>query len=196
MRYQITFRQMLDDSRAILTRPSVATFDRYGRGGDALAAAKYVGAAALLGALLGWLIRVALTGSTGNLFVVLVNTATGAIDVLLGFFFFVFLVHLIGQYQGGMGSFDGLAYAFALFVAPISVIVLALELLLPVLVPNGLALARLVRVAEIVLWAVFAWLAIRSVLRMRDNRSILITLGGAVLAMIVLRLIFGGLALG
>jgi hypothetical protein len=195
MRYQVTFRQMIDDSRQILLRPTLATFRRYGRGGDAIAAAKYVGASAALGALIGYLLALALTGRVGNFAVDLVNLAGGLLSSLLSFFFFVFLVQLIGQWRGGLGEFDSLSYSFALFYAPISLLVLLLTYTLPALFP-GLWLTRYLGLIALVAYAFYAWQAIRAGHGLRNNQDTAITLGGAVLAVILINLAFGGMAGG
>jgi hypothetical protein len=196
MRYNITFRQMIDDSRQVLLRPTVASFNRYGRGGDALAAAKYVGAALLVGALIGWLASMLLSGGVGNIAVMLVNLVGSVLRGLLSFFFFVFLIQIVGQWQGGMGEFDRLSYSFALFYAPISLIALLLEFALPTLVPGGIGLAPLVGLLALVAYAVYAWQATKAAHAMRDSQRVAITLGGAILALILINLAFGGIAGG
>lgn len=190
MSLRVGFREMIGQSGALLVRPSQATIGRYSRRGDAIDAAKYVGAASLLGSLLGWLTSIALAGAIGNPAEVLVNAAGRALDTLLGFFFFVFLVQFIGQQQGGLGEFDELAYAFALFAAPIAVLSLLLQIVLPGL--GWSALARLVPLLALAANAAFAYLAIRAVLHLRSTRSVLITLGGAVVAVLILNLLFRG----
>jgi len=67
-------------------------------------------------------------------------------------------VHYIGKTQGGTGTLDNVAYTFALFWAPISVLfaVVSLILLIPFI---GIFLMPLLAVAALVINVYFAYLA-------------------------------------
>jgi hypothetical protein len=191
-RITVTFRQMIEDSVAVMTRPSIEAFNRYGRRGDAVDAAKYVGAAALVGALIGLLALIGVVGNVGVVLQFLVGTIGSVLQTLLRFFFFVFLIQIIGQQQGGMGEFDNIAYAFALFVAPIAMLETLLVLLLPALGLGGAV--TLVPLIALAAQAFYAYLATQATLRLRRPRQVAITLGGAVAAMLVINLLFRGTA--
>ncbi len=165
---------MIGQSVDVLSNPNEQTFERYERHGTLQDAAIYVGLAALLTALIG--IPGGLGGIIGNL-----------LGALLGFVLFTGLIYWVGKQQGGTGTLDEVAYTFALFIAPLTLVngIVRLTASLPVI---GL-LTPLLGLALLAVQAVFAYLAVRSSMNLNDKTRALLTLGGAVLATWILEMI-------
>lgn len=140
--------EMIQQSRDIITKPSVANFEKYETSGTLQDALIYVAIAAAISGLLG------LGGGIGGL-------VSGVVTTLLGFFIFTYLVFWIGQQQGGTGSLDEVAYTFALFWVPISIIGGLATLLLFITV-IGIILVPLVAIALLVVNVYFAYTAVQS----------------------------------
>ncbi|MCA9838009.1 MAG: YIP1 family protein, partial [Trueperaceae bacterium] len=98
--------EMIQQSREVVTKPSVASFERYETSGTMQDALIYVAIAAAISGLLG------LGGGIGGLI-------SGIVTTLLGFFIFTYLIFWIGKQQGGTGSLDEVAYTFSLFWVPL-----------------------------------------------------------------------------
>lgn len=172
---------MVNQSITVIRNPSIAAFERYERSGTAVQAAIYVGIAALITGLLG--LSGGIMGLVGNV----VNT-------LLGFFIFTGLVYYIGRQQGGSGTFDEVAYTFSLFWAPLSVIIAVVSLILLVTIV-GIVLIPLWLLVGLLINAYFAYLSVQSSMNLTDGTRILITLGGAVIGSILIRIVLGMLGL-
>lgn len=132
------FQEMINGSIAVITRPSVATFEEHEK--DNLGwALIYTLIAAVIGAILA-AIRTALFPATVDpataeqLRQLGIDPATAAgqpdlggaiigtlIGATIGFFIYYGLVYLLGRAFGGTGSFGELAYDIALFAAPFGV---------------------------------------------------------------------------
>lgn len=165
---------MVGQSVDVMTNPNEITFERYERHGSLREAAIYIGLAAVVAGLFS------LGGGA-------LGFVGGVINALIGFFLFTWLVYVIGKGQGGTGTFDEVAYTFALFIAPLTIIgglfgivaaIPIINLLVPIL---GLVL--------LAVQAVFAFIAVRSSMNITDKRTALITLGGAVIATFIVQLI-------
>ena len=138
------FQQMLNASRAILLRPSVATFEEYERN-DLGWATIYIAISTVITAILGVIsfmlnrpyleqqMRDVQDRLNGQPLPPLATTMMGGQSVagaligglvftLLAFFVWTGLVYLLGRLFGGTGAFGELAYDIALFWAPIAVI--------------------------------------------------------------------------
>jgi hypothetical protein len=170
---------MLQQSREVLTRPSVATFERYEKQGglpDALVyvalAAAISGVFALAGGLSGFLAQIAST--------------------LLGFFVFTYLVYYIGQSRGGTGTLDEVAYSFALFWAPLSVLAGVITLLL-VITLIGVLLLPLLGAALIAANIYFAYLAVQASMNLEGSGKVWTTLLLAGLGALVFNLVVGAI---
>jgi hypothetical protein len=140
--------EMVRSSRAVMLRPSVATFEEYER--DQLGwALVYVMIGATIAAVLGWLAFVihrpflerqfsVLQSEVSQLeqrfgrdlpieeFFVPSTAATpivsNVIGTLIGFLVYLGILFLLGRALGGSGRFGELAYDFSLFWVPITVI--------------------------------------------------------------------------
>ncbi|MEX2534182.1 MAG: YIP1 family protein [Trueperaceae bacterium] len=139
---------MLSQSRTVLTSPSVATFERFEGRGTLRDALIYVAIAAAISGVFG------LSEGVGGFL-------RNVISTLVGFLVFTYLVHWIGKQRGGTGTLDEVAYSFALFWAPLSVIfgVVTLVLLITII---GVFLLPLVALAALALNVYFGYLAVQS----------------------------------
>lgn len=145
------FQQMLEASRAVLLRPSVATFEEHERN-DLGWALIYTAIAAVVTAILGAIgfairgpameqalsqlqnqfgggqpLPPGITGLAGG-------SITGAIvsglfGSIVGFFIWTGIVYLLGRAFGGTGAYGELAWDVALFSAPLNVISSLISLL-------------------------------------------------------------------
>ncbi len=172
MTQQVSIPEMVNQSRAIITSPSVATFERYERHGNLTNAAIYVAIAAVIVGILN-----IFSGGIGGLILGLVNS-------LLGFFVFTGLVYFVGQRLfNGTGNWDEVSYTFALFWAPLAVVGGLLGLLSAVPVLGFLAgLAALIM---LVVQAYFGYLAVQSSMNITDQGKAIGTLVLAVIGMFV-----------
>jgi len=157
---------MIQQSIHVFTRPSVATFERYERAGGLPQAVTYV----LLAAVITGLLTAAQFGVLAWFAQVLVSLA--------GFLVFTGVVYAFGRTQGGTGTLDEVAYTFALFWAPISVVVIVLGFVFGILkiILIGYLLLALLSLARMLVSVFFAYLAVQSSMNMRDPVRIVITL--------------------
>lgn len=148
---------MIAQSRQVLTNRSVATFEKFEKSGNLTNALIYVSIAA------------AITGLFG-LFQGVGAFLSGIIGTLLGFVVFTYLVYWFGKRQGGTGTFDEVAYTFALFWAPLAVIVAVASLLLVITV-IGIFLVPLLALAAVGLNIYFAYLAVQSSMNLEPGNK-------------------------
>ncbi len=177
---------MLSQSLVIMSKPSVATFERFERRGTTQQALIYVGAAALISGLVSLLRQ----GFGGLILSFLVG--------IVGFLIFTFLVYFIGKSQGGTGTQDEVFYTFSLFQAPILVISAALSLVgwlfgfIPVL---GFLVGIVVFLAGLLVWVLsvyYGYIAVQSSHNFKTQQQqsqALVTLIGAAIAAFVVNLI-------
>jgi hypothetical protein len=143
-----TISEMMGQSRSVLTKPSVATFERFEKQGTLAEALIYIGLAAAITGIFG--LAEGLAGFIANI-----------VGTLVGFLVFTYLVHWIGKQRGGTGTLDEVAYSFALFWAPLSVLFgIASFILVVTLV--GIVLLPLLALAALALNVYFAYLAVQS----------------------------------
>lgn len=164
--------QMISESRAVLTSPSVATFERYEKSGNLTDALIYVAIAAAVSGVFGLA-----EGFTGFL--------RNVVGALIGFLVFTYLVHFFGKQRGGTGTMDEVAYSFALFWVPISVLTSLVTLVLVITVV-GVFILPLVAIAALVLNIYFANLAVQSSMNLQAGGSTwLVLILAAVVAFVV-----------
>lgn len=176
---QTTLAEMVAQSRDVITNPSVGAFERYEKRGSVGTAGVYVLVAAVVAGVLTALLSL-LAGDVGG---ALAGLISGALGALVGFIAFTGLVYFLGRnVGGGTGSWDEVAYTFALFAAPLSVIGAALVFVvtllgwIPVLgwlvaLAGGLA-GLVVVLAQIY----FGYLAVQSSMNIADTTKALIVL--------------------
>ena len=174
--------EMIQQSRTVLGNPSVATFERFEKRGTLRDALIYIAIAAAITGIFGLL--EGLGGFLGNI-----------ASTLVGFSVFTYLVYWIGKQRGGTGTLDEVAYTFALFWAPLSVLFAIVSLILVVTVIGILALP-LVALAAIAANIYFAYLAVQSSMNLRGGAAtwtVLLLAGlGSLVVNIVVGAFFGG----
>ncbi len=182
-------QEMIPQSIAVMTKPSVATFEQYERRGGQREALTYVGAAAAIAAvaaLIGGLISLAFGGS---IITAIVGAIFAAIATVVSFFVYAWLVFTVGKAQGGTGTQDEVFYSLSLFQAPIQAIngaVGAIPILGCLAVPLTFALG---------IYGIFlGYLAVRSSMNLDQNKAI-ITMVVAFLGTLVISAIFGAIML-
>ena len=168
---------MINQSMEVLSKRDVPTFEKYEDKGTVREAIIYIGLAAILSGLLG------LGGGIGGFL-------NGIISTILGFLVFTYVVFYFGKTQGGTGSFDQVAYSFALFWAPLAVLFAAVTLVLVVTL-IGLIFVPLVAIVAIAANVYFAYMAVQSSMNLRESNKIWITLVVAFVATVVAQLIIG-----
>jgi hypothetical protein len=171
---------MIQQSREVLTQRSVATFEKYENDGTLSDALVYVALAAAITGLFG------LTGGISGLIGSILST-------LLGFFIFTYLVYFIGKQQGGTGTINEVAYSFALFWAPLSVIFAVLTLVL-ILTIIGLLLVPIVGIVALVVQIYFAYLAVQSSMNLPAGGKIWMILIVAAIGSFIASLVIAAIA--
>jgi hypothetical protein len=179
----VSLQEMVNQSQDIMVNPSVTTFERYERRGTMSNAAIYVAIAAVIAGVLG------LLGGFGGLL-------SGLIGTLINFFVFTGLVFYLGrQMANGTGTWDEVAYTFALFVAPLAVlgaIISAIVFLLgwiPFLGALIGLLGLLIGLAILVGQAYYAYLAVQSSMNISDPSKALTVLGVSVVGTFLIQLV-------
>ncbi|HEX6290407.1 MAG TPA: Yip1 family protein [Herpetosiphonaceae bacterium] len=107
--------EMINSSIVVLTRPSVSTFEQYERRGGMRDALIYVGVAAALAGIVGFIFNLIFTGVAAAIG----GLIAGLLTTLLGFTVFAFVLYFVGKQQGGTGSQDEVFYTCALYTAPL-----------------------------------------------------------------------------
>jgi len=201
------FQQMINGSIAVLTRPSVSTFEEHERNNLSWALI-YIGIGAVITAVLnviGAAIRPPLTpeqiqqleeqfGSTGMADALVAAqqrpslvgaVISGLLTAIIGYLIYTGIVFLLGKAFGGTGQFGELAYDIALFYAPLEV----LAALLGVLAIGPLACLTLL--ASLAVWGYrlfLTYLGIQAGLNVPGNKAITVM---AVIAIATLVLVCG-----
>ena len=154
---QATLTDMFPQSVAVLSKPSVATFEQFERRGGTTEAAIYVVVGAVISALFGFF-----KGGVGGLL-------AGMLGTLIGFGVFTALVYVVGKNLfKGTGTYPEVAYTFALFYVPISVVSSVIGII-PIL---GALVAFILGLVNIY----FGYLAVQSSMNLRDSTSAIVTL--------------------
>lgn len=110
--------EMVNSSIAVLTRPSVATFEQYERRGTMRDGITYMLAAALLTGVVAFVF-----GLLGGIGTAIVSLLSGVLGPMVGYLVFSYAVFFIGKQQGGSGTQDEVFYSTALYAAPLLAIV-------------------------------------------------------------------------
>lgn len=168
---------MISQSREVLTQPSVQTFERFENKGTVREAVIYVAIAALITGVFN------LTGGLSGFL-------SGIIATIIGFLVFTYLIFWIGKQQGGTGTYDQVAYSFALFWAPLSVIFAALTLLLVITI-IGIILVPAVALAALAANVYFAYLAIQSSMNLPAGSKVWVVLIVAAVGSFLVNMVVG-----
>ncbi|MBO1437775.1 YIP1 family protein [Meiothermus sp. CFH 77666] len=174
-----TVMNMVSQSIQVLTKPSVETFEQYENKGTLREAVIYVLIAAVITGIFN-------LGSGLGAFL------NGIIGTIVGFLIFTYLVHYVGKTQGGTGSLDNVAYTFALFWAPINVMVAVVSLILLITL-IGIFLIPLLAIGALVINVYFAYLAVQSSMNLRESGKIWITLAVAFVGTLIASMIIAGI---
>lgn len=146
---------MLEHSRLVLGQRTVAAFDQVEKEGTLLDAIIYVAIAAAISSVFGFVQGPAFFVST-------------LISTVLGFVVFVYIVHWLGTQRGGTGTIDEVAYSFALFWAPLAVLLGVVSLGLAITIV-GIVLIPLAFIAFLVLDVWFAYMATQASMNLRPG---------------------------
>lgn len=172
--------RMISQSREILARRNVATFEKFEKDGTLRDAIIYVAIAAAISGLAG------LAQGPGGFI-------SNVLTTIFGFLVFIYLVHWLGTQRGGTGTLDEVAYSFALFWAPVGVLT-GLASLVLVLTIVGIFLLPLLLIAALVINIWFAYMATQASLNLEPGGktwSVLILAGlGALVVNMIVGLIF------
>ncbi|GBF07491.1 hypothetical protein DAERI_150009 [Deinococcus aerius] len=161
---QARLSDMFGQSVAVLSRPSPATFELFERRGGTQQALTYV----LLAALVSAVIAAIFAPFHANV-TVIGQFITRLILIPVQFAVFTGLVYLIGKYLfRGTGTYPEVAYSFALFFVPLSIIGTVLGII-PIL---GWIVGVLISAVMIF----FGFLAVQSSMNLRDTVSGAVTL--------------------
>jgi Yip1 domain len=159
---QASIGDMVSQSKEVLSKRDTATFETFESKGGLREALIYMGIAAAITGVFGLGDGVA-------------GFVRGILSTLIGFFVFTYLVYFIGKQQGGTGTFDQVAYSFALFYAPLTIIFSAITLIL-VITLVGILLVPFVAIAAVIANIYFAYLAVQSSMNLTDTGKVWITL--------------------
>lgn len=217
---QTSIRQMIGESMEVILQPKRATFDRFVGNGTTLHAAIYIGLVAVINSILA-ILPYLLTGA-GEFMGLMggggwwLGVMLGSIvSTLAGFFLFALAAYAIGTYLKNntfsfqAAAFDKVAYSFALFFAPISlaaaVLVFIIQLIFwatvagnPFSLLTGIGgiygtLILLVALAGIVAQGFWGYHATKASIQIDDHKQAVITIVGALLALIIIGVIFGAI---
>jgi uncharacterized membrane protein YsdA (DUF1294 family) len=173
---------MINSSIVVLTKPSVATFEQYERRGTTRDGLIYVGVAAVLAGIVGFVFNLLLYGvspAIGGLLNALLGT-------LVAFSVFAFVLYFVGKQQGGTGTQDEVFYTCALYTAPLLAVTGVLSAI-PVL---GCLLAPVTLVLG--LYQLYlGYLASRSSMNLDQTKAIIAVIA-ALVAEIIVAAIVGG----
>jgi hypothetical protein len=164
----VPISEMIDQSIKVISNPTITTFETYEARGTVRDALIYVGLGALVSGALGF--------SNG-----LGGIIGGALSTLISFFVFVYVVHAFGKSQGGTGSLDNVAYTFALFWMPLSILS-ALAILILTITVVGILLIPALLLAILAANAYFGYIGVQSSMNLTKGSPAIVTLVVAVIA--------------
>lgn len=171
----VSISDMLNQSKLVLTQPSVATFEQFEKRGGQREALTYVMTASAIAAVVALLF-----GLLGGLGAALLGAVTAFVLPVLGFFLFSYLVYTVGKSQGGTGTQDEVFYTNSLYAAPILAVNGALSA-----IPLLGCLAAPLTLALSIYQLYLGYLAARSSMNLDQNKAI-ITMVVAIIAQIAI----------
>ncbi len=180
---QATIGNMFAQSAAVLSRPSVATFERFETRGNTRDAYIYVLLAALVSAVIAAFFALFRSDISA-----LGQFISRLIAVPLGFAIFTGLVYYIGRSLfRGTGTYSEVAYTFALFFVPISIVGTVIGVI-PVL---GWLVGVVLGLPNIY----FGFLAVQSSMNIREQTGAVVTLVLSAVGYLIVNGIIGSLLL-
>jgi hypothetical protein len=174
---------MFAQSTAVLTQPSAATFERYEKRGGLKSAFTYVLVAAVVSAVIAAFFALFHSDVTffGQFF-------SRLITIPVQFLIFTGAVYLIGgSLFRGTGTYPEVAYTFALFFVPLSIIATIIGII-PIL---GWLVSFLISLVMIY----FGYLAVQSSMNLREQVPAIVTLVLAGIANFIVGAVLGSLFL-
>jgi hypothetical protein len=189
------FQTMINGSIAVLTRPSVATFEEHEQNNLGWATIYVVIGAVIVGILQA--ITAAIQGAVGAPGVTqpspIGNIIGSVLGALIGFFIFLGIVYLLGRAFGGTGEFGELAFDISLYWAPLAV----LQALIGVIAIGPLAILALLALLVVFGYNIFlTYVGIQSGMDLPSQKAlyvVLILAGIAILLFICVAVAFGAL---
>jgi hypothetical protein len=175
--------EMINSSVAVVTRPSVATFEMFERRGNLTNALIYVALGAVVTGLLG-----AIASPMG----VIGGIITGVISTIVSFLVFTYAVFFIGKSQGGTGTYDEVAYTFSLFSVPLAVIGAVVGVIGRVLPLLGCIVGLPISLVLLAAQIYFGYLAVQSSMNLRESGKAIITLVVAAILTFIVGLVIAG----
>lgn len=160
--------QMVSSSIAVLSRPSIATFEQHERRGTLQNALLYLAVAGVVGAVVGFLGGLWPGGPSA-----IGGALSGFLNIFICFLLFTGTTYYVGKSQGGTGTLDEVAFTFSLFCVPLFILG-SIPVLSVCLSPIALAIT-----------VYFAYLAVHSSMNLNDSAKVIITLGAAALVTII-----------
>lgn len=184
---------MINGSIAVLTRPSVATFEEHEQNNLGWATIYVVIGAVIVGILQA--ITAVIQGAVSAPQTVqaspIGNIIGSVLGALIGFFIFLGIVYLLGRAFGGTGNFGELAFDISLYWAPLAV----LQALVGVIAIGPLAILALLALLAVFGYNIFlTYLGIQSGMNLPSQKAlyvVLILAGIAILLFICVAVIFG-----
>ncbi len=161
---QATITDMFPQSVAVLSKPSVASFEQFERRGGTTEAYIYVALAALISAVISGFFGIFHPNVNA-----LAQFFSRLILTFAGFAVFTGLVYLIGKNLfRGTGTYPEVAYTFALFFVPITIVSTVIGIV-PIL---GWFISWVLSLVTVY----FGFLAVQSSMNVRDQTGAIVTL--------------------
>ncbi len=176
----VSINELLNQSIVVLTKPGVATFERFEKRGGMREALVYVGVAAAVAAIVAFVFGLFAGGFLGAI----LGLIGGFIRPIVGFFVFAYALYWVSMQQGGTGTRDEVFYTVALYAAPILAINGAIAYLPDIIAWLFLPIAFILSLYQIYL----AYLATQSSMNLTDQTRTIVS--------VVLALIAQWIALG
>lgn len=179
------FQTMINGSMAVLTHPSVATFEEHEQNNLGWATIYVVIGAVIVGIL--EVITAVIQGAVGTPGVnqpsPIGNIIVSVLGALIGFFIFLGIVYLLGRAFGGTGEFGELAFDISLYWAPLAV----LQALIGVIAIGPIAILALLALLAVFGYNIFlTYLGIQSGMDLPSQKALYVVL---ILAGVVLLLV-------
>lgn len=160
MNTQLQLGRIIRQSADVMLHPSVRTFNYYAARASDSDALTYVAIGALLQTVLSLL-----AGGGGSA----MNLVISVVNQLFQFYLFAGLVYFFGKQFAGIGNFESVTYAFALFYVPILVLSWLLIWVMFLLQLYSWLLIPLI--LQVLAQGIYAYQAIQAVLYIRRKRD-------------------------
>lgn len=178
----VNINEMINQSIAVLTKPGIGTFEQFEKRGGTKEAFTYVGVAAVLVGIVGFVF-----GLLNGIGAAIGGLVIGALSPIIGYLVFAYVVYAFGKSQGGTGTQDEVFYTMSLFTAPllaVTGVVGAIPFINCIFIPVQFVLG---------LYQLYlGYLGARSSMNLDQNKGI-ITVIVAIVAQFVVVMILGGI---